>query len=87
MAQHKSAKKTARQTLKRALINKSAISRLRSLEKTLLQNIKQKNKAKALDLFKAFVVAIDRSCHKGQQHKNKVRRKKSQLARLVNTLT
>ena len=86
MANHKSAKKRIRQTVIRRQINKSAISRLRTLEKNLREFIEKKDKNKALEQLKIFNAKMDRSVRKSGQHQNKVSRKKSQLTLLVNNI-
>ncbi len=86
MANHKSAKKRIRQTIRRQQVNKEAQSRLRTLEKNLRQVIGQKDKNKALEELKGFNANMDRSIHKISWHKNKVSRKKSRLTLMVNKI-
>ncbi|MDE0518267.1 MAG: 30S ribosomal protein S20 [Bdellovibrionales bacterium] len=86
MANHKSAKKRNRQTAKRRQVNKRAINNLRTLEKNLREVIEKKDKNQALEQLKIFNSKMDRSVQKGHQHQNKVSRKKSQIASLVNSL-
>ena len=86
MANHKSAKKRIRQTAKRKLVNKSATSHLRTLEKNLREIIEKKDKNKALEQLKVFSAKMDRSVQKGHHHQNKASRKKSQIASLINNL-
>ncbi len=86
MASHVSAKKRIRQTARRLEINKRVRSRLRSLEKTLRQFVKDKNKEQAVKELKIFHIEIDRSVKKSIHHKNRANRKKSQLSILVNRL-
>jgi len=86
MANHKSAKKRIRQTLHRNQNNKQLRSRLRTLEKDLHQSIEKKEKDNALKKIKVFNSEMDRSVRKGIHHKNKVSRKKSHLAVLVNKI-
>ena len=87
MANHKSAKKRIRQTIRRRQVNKRAQSRLRALEKTLRQAIEKKDKSKATELLKVFNREMDRSIHKVSLHQNKVSRKKSRLTLMANTLS
>ena len=86
VANHKSAKKRIRQTERQRQVNKKTTSRLRTLEKSLHQSIEKKDKNKALEQLKLFYAETDRSVHKGNQHKNKVSRKKSRLSLLVNNI-
>ncbi len=83
MANHKSAKKRVRQTIKRRLHNRfykkttrTAIKRLRSLE----------NKADAEKFLPKVVSMIDRLAKKNQIHKNKAANLKSKLTKYVNAL-
>ena len=87
MANHKSAKKRMRQTIRRRQVNKSAQSQLSSLEKNLRQAIEKKDKNKAGELLKIFEREMDRSIRKIGLHKNKVSRKKSRLTLMVNQLS
>lgn len=83
MANHKSAKKRIRQTIKRRLHNRfykkttrTAIKRLRSL--------KEQNEATAF--LPKVVSMVDRLAKKGQFHKNKANNLKSKLTKFVNSL-
>ncbi|HOP49200.1 MAG TPA: 30S ribosomal protein S20 [Ignavibacteriales bacterium] len=84
MANHKSAKKRVRQNEKRRLVNKMAISKLKTLTKKLLATT---NKEEAEKLFRATTGLLDRYADKGRLHKNTAARKKSQLAKFVQNLT
>ena len=86
MANHKSAKKRIRQTVRVNLINKSRRSHLRTLEKSLHELLKKKDKKAAVDCLKVLKKEMDISVSKGVYHKNKASRKKSRLATLVNGL-
>ena len=86
MANHKSAKKRIRQTLRRRKTNKIALGILRSLEKSLRQTIEKKDKQKAVQLLKAFYCEMDRSARKINRHKKTISRKKAQMALLVNNI-
>jgi small subunit ribosomal protein S20 len=83
MANHKSAKKRIRQTLKKRIHNRfhkkttrSAIKRLRSLEE----------KTEASAFLPKVTSMIDRLAKKGQFHKNKASNLKSKLTKIVNAL-
>ena len=86
MANHKSAKKRIRQTIRRQQINKNTKSSLRTLEKQLRLLIDKKDKDKALKQLKVLNGKMDQSVQKGLYHKNKVSRKKSRLSSLVNNI-
>ena len=84
MANHSSSKKSIRQTIKRTQCNKQLKTHLGMLEKRIRSFVKGKDKTKALEHFKLFSRAIDRSVKKGLVHANKASRKKSRLALLTN---
>ena len=86
MANHKSSKKRIRQTANRKQVNKSIRSSLRTAEKNLRLSIEKKDKDKALEQFTTLSSAIDRSVRKGTYHNNKVSRKKSRLAAMINNI-
>ena len=83
MAQHKSAKKRARQSPKRRAYNKEVKSEM----KTLLKNVRtEKEKEKAVAALKEAVSALDKLASKGVVHRNKAANQKSKLTKLVNKL-
>lgn len=84
MANHKSAKKRVRQNERRRLVNKMAISKLKTFTKKLLATT---NKEEAEKLFRVTTGLLDRYADTGKIHKNTAARRKSQLAKYVNTLT
>ena len=86
VANHKSAKKRIRQTIRRRKVTKDTLSRLRTLEKSLRQAIDKKDKNNAMEQLKTFNTEMNRSIRKGLQHKNKVSRKMSRLALSVNNI-
>ena len=87
MADHKSAKKRIRQTARRQKINKRARNEISTLEKNLRKVVHQKDQDQALKQLKVLQAKMDRSVRKGLQSPNKVSRKKSQLALLVNKIS
>lgn len=86
LANHKSAKKRIRQTIRTNLIRKSRRSRLRTLEKSLHELLEKKDKTAAIDCLKVFNKEMEMSVRKGVHHRNKASRKKSRLSVLVNAL-
>ncbi len=83
MAQHKSAEKRARQSLKRRVVNKEAKSEM----KTLLKKVRtEKDKEKASSALKEAVSSLDKLASKGLIHKNKAANQKSKLTKHVNKL-
>jgi small subunit ribosomal protein S20 len=74
MANTKSAAKRARQTLKRSLRNRSALSRLRTLQKGAGAGDKTDP-----DKIRDLISAIDRAAKSGVIHRNAARRRKARL--------
>ncbi len=86
MANHKSAKKRAKQTTKRALRNTSVISKMKTNIKKFKESVSQNDKEKALELFKLNVSYIMHLASKKIIHKNNASRKVKALAKLHNTV-
>ena len=83
MAQHKSAEKRARQSVKRRAVNKEEKSEM----KTLLKKVRiEKDKEKASAALKEAVSVLDKLASKGLIHKNKAANQKSKLTKHVNKL-
>ncbi len=84
MAQHKSAEKRARQSVKRRAANKEDKSKMR----TLLKNVRtEKDKEKASAALREAVSTLDELASKGLIHKNKAANQKSKLTKHVNKLS
>jgi small subunit ribosomal protein S20 len=79
MANIKSAKKRARQALKRRAHNVELRSRFRTAMKKVLKATQQGDKATAQQLFKAAVPEIDSMVTKGILKKNRAAHYKSRL--------
>ena len=86
MANTKSAAKRARQTGRRTLTNRRALSAVKSSLKDVRAAIKTGKKADAQTLAKAFVSNADKAAKTGRIHKNAANRHKSRLARSLATL-
>ena len=84
-----SAKKRLRQTIKLREHNRDIMKQLKVQIKTLLKLVKDPaSTAEALGTqFKATVKRLDKAAAKNVIHKNLAARKKSQLARLLNSKT
>ncbi|MGC8594452.1 MAG: 30S ribosomal protein S20 [Candidatus Kryptoniota bacterium] len=83
MAQHKSAEKRTRQSLKRRTYNKHN----KALMKTLIKKVRsEKDKSKAETYLKEAVSRLDRLASKGVIHRNKAANQKSKLTRIVEEL-
>lgn len=83
MANIKSAKKRARQNVKRRLSNVSAKSNMRTHIKKLLALVEAGQKDEAKVLLPKVSSVIDKVASKGMIHKNKANRHKSRLAAKV----
>jgi small subunit ribosomal protein S20 len=81
-----SAKKRARQSLKRRARNVAQRSMIRSYIKKVVKLVDGKDKAAAETAYKEMVPVLDRYVTKGQIHKNKAARHKSRLAARIKAL-
>lgn len=83
MAQHKSAEKRTRQSLKRRTYNKHN----KAMMKTLIKKVRsEKDKSKAELYLKEAVSRLDKLASKGIIHKNKAANQKSKLTKMVGKL-
>ena len=86
MANHKSADKSARQTVTRTLINKNRMSKIRTFIKKLEAAITGKDKSLATDLFKAVQSLVMKGVTKNLLKKNSASRKISRLSNKVKNI-
>lgn len=86
MAQHLSARKQMRQSLKHRERNRRNLSQLKTQLKKLRGAIALGNKELAKTLLPETVSAIDKAAQKGLVHDNAAARYKGRLSRKVNTL-
>ena len=86
MANHKSAEKRVRQTVKRNEINRSNRSKLRTSIKKLRTAIAGHDKGSSVELLGSTVSLIDKAVNKGVIHRNTAARYKSRLTKHVNEL-
>ena len=86
MANHKSALKRHRQSLKRRARNVAVKSSLKTTIKKVREAITQKDSAKAQELFVQTTKAFDKAASKGVIHKNNAARRISRLAHSVNAI-
>jgi len=86
LANIKSAKKRARQAVKRNARNSSARSMLRTSIKKVVNAIAAKDKAAAEAAYKAAEPVMDRYASRGLIHKNKASRHKSRLTGHIKAL-
>jgi small subunit ribosomal protein S20 len=86
MANHFSALKRARQTVKRTARNRANTSRVRSILRKLRETIAGTDKKAAEEQYRATVAALDKAIQKGVLHKNTAARYKSRLAARVQAM-
>ena len=86
MANHKSAKTRIKRNNKKALINASRRSRVRTFVKKVLAAVSEKNKDLAQDTLKVAESEMMRAARKGIVEKNKASRTISRLSKKVKEL-
>ncbi|GAB6067375.1 30S ribosomal protein S20 [Methylothermus subterraneus] len=86
MANTASAKKRARQAIKRYLRNKAHRSRMRTLIKKVLKATAAGDLEAAREAYREAVPVIDSMVNKGIIHKNNAARKKSRLSARIKAL-
>ncbi|MBL8832061.1 MAG: 30S ribosomal protein S20 [Rhodospirillales bacterium] len=86
MANTKSAKKAARQTLRRTEVNRTRVSRMRSSISKVEDAIAAGDKAAAAAALKAAQPILMRTAKVGVVHKNTVSRKISRLSARIKAL-
>jgi small subunit ribosomal protein S20 len=86
MADHHSALKRARQTVKRTATNRVNTSRLRTALRTLRETIEKGDKQAAEQTYRQTVSALDKAIQKGTLHENTASRYKSRLGVRVNAM-
>jgi small subunit ribosomal protein S20 len=78
MANTKSAAKRARQTVKRSLRNRSVVTHLRTMQKTV-----RSRQTRGSDQVRALISAIDKAAKRGIIHPNAARRRKARLGTVL----
>ena len=86
MANHFSALKRARQTVKRTERNRASASRLRSALRSMRESLAKGDKTTAADIYRATVSALDKAIQKGVLHENTASRYKSRLSKRLSAL-
>ena len=86
MANHFSALKRARQTVKRAAVNRANTSRVRTSLRALREAIAKSDKDSASKLYRETVSALDKAIQKGVIHKNTAARYKARLSARVKAI-
>ena len=87
MANHKSAEKRARQTVRRTETNTARRSRVRGFVKQVEEAIAGGDKALAMNALKVAQPEIQRGVSKGVLHGNTASRKISRLAQRIKTMS
>jgi small subunit ribosomal protein S20 len=78
MANTKSAAKRARQTVKRSLRNRSVVTRLRTMHKTV-----RSAQTPGSDQIRVLISAIDKAAKRGIIHPNAANRRKARLSKAL----
>ena len=86
MANHFSALKRARQTLKRTTVNRMNTSRLRGTLRELREALAKGDKAAAEKVYRGAVSALDKAIQKGVIHKNTAARYKSRFSARIKAI-
>ena len=87
MANIKSARKRARQSIKRRSHNMALRSRMRTQIKKVLNAVRDGNKDLAATEYRAAVPEIDKMANKGIIHANKAARHKSRLNAMIKDMS
>lgn len=87
MANHKSAAKRARQTIKKNENNTRTKASVRTAEKKVRVAAAAGDKETALKSLVAYSSQVDKASKKGLVHKNTAARKVSRLSTLINTIS
>lgn len=86
MADHFSALKRARQTVKRTERNRASASRLRSALRSMRESLEKGDKTNAVATYRVTVSALDKAIQKGVLHENTASRYKSRLSKRLSAL-
>ena len=86
MANTKSARKAARQTIRRTAVNKSRRSEMRTFVRKVEEALAAKDAKAAAEALSEAAPRLSRAAQKGIVHKNAASRKISRLAKRVNAL-
>lgn len=86
MANHKSAAKRARQSIKKNATNSNRKSTVRTSEKNLVKALVAKNVKEVPELLKAFMSQMSKAAQKGAFKKETASRKIARLSKKVSAL-
>ena len=87
MANHPSAKKRIRQTLRRTKVNQARVSRIRTFVRKVEQAIASGDKKHALAAFRTAQPEMMRGVNKGVLHRNTMARKLSRLSTRIKAMS
>ncbi|SDN28116.1 SSU ribosomal protein S20P [Desulfonauticus submarinus] len=86
MANHKSAIKRHRQSLKRRARNRAVKTRIKNVVKAVRQAVEEKDKTQAIEKLRTATSVIGKASQKGILHWKTAARKVSKLTKLVNSI-
>ena len=86
MAHNSSAKKRIRQTIARTAINRSVLSRVRTLRKNVAVAVEAKDKEAAVKAYNEFASSIDKAAKKNRVPANRAANYKSKAAKALASL-
>jgi small subunit ribosomal protein S20 len=86
MANHFSALKRARQTVKRTASNRANTSQMRSALRIMRESLEKGDKSAAEQTYRQTVSALDKAIQKGVLHENTASRYKSRLSARLSVL-
>lgn len=86
MAHTQSAKKRIRQTIARTAVNRSVMSRVRTLRKKVAEAVGTGDKVAAAAAYSTFSSAIDKAAKKGTVPANRAANYKSKAAKALATI-
>lgn len=86
MANHKSAEKRARQSIRRNATNSKTLAEIRTWEKKLRTSVSKKDKKASEELLVAFMSKIGKAAQKGRIRTQTASRKISRISRQIAAL-
>ena len=87
MAQHPSAQKRVRQSLRRKTFKNQYKGQVKALQQAFLSSIAKKDSSQAKKNLEPLMALLDKTCQKGYFHKNKSSRKKSAFCKKLHSLS
>jgi small subunit ribosomal protein S20 len=83
MANTKSAKKNVRKTARRTIRNQAVVARLKTLSKQARAAVVGTDAAKAKEIARTYIAAMDKAVKTGIIHANKAAHAKSSMAKVL----